>query len=198
MDLILHKRLLALQEENALLRKNLQELSDELKQRYVKAAGKDLHNQANMQGRDFAHGLIARAKGDNHNANLAMAASDRAGRRAIKRREGIERAARLMGKGDAAPADAAPASGMVKTLKTRGENSRVHQTLHTHGGRHYVVSSNDEETLIFPSDQHGNWSTLEVGSGNSPAWHREGFNADDHHTNTFNKFLETQKKRNNK
>ena len=40
MDLILHKKLLALQEENALLRKNLQELSDELKQRYIKAAGK--------------------------------------------------------------------------------------------------------------------------------------------------------------
>jgi hypothetical protein len=196
MDLVLHKRLLALQEENALLRKNLQELSDELKQRYVKAAGKDLHNQANMQGRDFAHGLIARAKGDDHNANLAFAASDRAGRKALKRRSGIERAARLMGKGDAAPADAAPASGMVKTLKTRGENSRVHQTLHTHGGRHYVVSSNDEETLIFPSDKHGNWDASEVGGGDRPAWHKEGFNADDHHTNTFNEFLGTQKKRN--
>jgi len=34
MDLILHKKLLALQEENALLRKNLQELSDELNPRY--------------------------------------------------------------------------------------------------------------------------------------------------------------------
>lgn len=98
MDLILHKKLLALQEENALLRKNLQELSDELTQRYVGTAAKDLHNQANMQGRDFAHGLIARAKGDNRNANLAMAASDKAGRKAIKRRSGIERAARLLSK----------------------------------------------------------------------------------------------------
>jgi hypothetical protein len=98
MDLILHKRLLALQEENALLRKNLQELSDELKQRYVKAAGKDLHNQANMQGRDFAHGLIARAKGDDHNANLAMAAAGKAGRRVLKRLAGIKRAARLLSK----------------------------------------------------------------------------------------------------
>ena len=109
MDLILHKKLLALQEENALLRKNLQELSDELKQRYIKAAGFDLHNQANIQGRDFAHGLTARAKGRNLDANLAFAASDRAGRRSIKRREGIERAARLMGKQrDAAPADVVP------------------------------------------------------------------------------------------
>ena len=97
-DLVLHKRLLALQEENALLRKNLQELSDELKQRYIKAAAKDIHQQANMQGRDAAHGISARAKGDNHNANLAMAASDRAGRKAIKRRSGIERAARLLSK----------------------------------------------------------------------------------------------------
>ena len=142
--------------------------------------------------------MIASATGDDHNANLAFAAAERAGRRALKRQSGIERAARLMGKqGDAAPADAAPASGMVKTLKTRGENSRVHQTLHTHGGRHYVVSSNDEETLIFPSDQHGNWRSIEVGGGNRPAWHKEGFNADDHHTNTFNEFLGTQKKRNN-
>lgn len=196
MDLILHKKLLALQEENALLKKNLQELSDELKQRYIKAAGKDLHNQANTQGRDFAHGLIARAKRDDRNANLAFAASDRAGRKALKRRSGIERAARLMGKGDAAPADAAPASDMVKTLKTRGENSRAHQTLHTHGGRHYVVSSNDKETLIFPSDKHGNWDASEVGGGDNPAWHKEGFNVDDHHTNTFNEFLKTQNKRN--
>lgn len=196
MNRILHKKIMALQEENALLRKNLQELSDELKLRYIKAAAKDIHQQANMQGRDAAHGLIARAKRDDINANRAFAASDRAGRRAIKRREGIERAARLMGKGDTAHADAAPASGMVKTLKTRGENSRVHQTLHTHGGKHYVVSSNDEETLIFPSDKAGNWGRIEVGAGDRPAWHKEGFNVDDHHTNTFNEFLKTQNKRN--
>lgn len=196
MDLILHKKLLALQEENNLLRKNLQELSDELKQRYIKAAGKDLHNQANVQGRDFAHGLVARAKRDDQSANRAFASSDEAGSKAIKRRSGIERAARLMGKGDAAPATTSP-SGTVKTLKTRGENSRVHQTLHTHGGRHYVVSSNEHETLIFPSDKSGNWSGTEVGGGDRPDWHKEEFNADDHHTSTFNQFLGTQRKRNN-
>ena len=97
-DLVLHKRLLALQEENALLRKNLQELSDELKQRYIKAAGKDLHNQANMQGRDTAHGITARAKGNDQTAKSAMAAADKAGSKALKRRSGIERAARLLSK----------------------------------------------------------------------------------------------------
>jgi hypothetical protein len=192
MDLVLHKKLLALQQENLMLKEEiqkLQELSDKTYLEYMKRAALDTQVLGNIQGRDMAHAITARAKKDDHTADLASAASDRAGRKALRRRQGIERAGRLLaGKIPGAKGE------IVKQLRDRSKGG-VHQTLHRHGDKHYIVSSNQDETLIFPSDdEHGSTSSYtEVGSGNAPRWDDEKFDANKHHTDTFKQFTASEK-----
>ena len=96
MDLILHKRLLALQEENALLRKqieDLQELSDKTINRYIKKAAIDAKVRGQGQGENLVYseipgipqGLKDELKG----------ISDKNKRIADKRIDGIWRALRM-------------------------------------------------------------------------------------------------------
>lgn len=95
MDIILHKKLLALQYENAALREQLEQLketSPESRLRYKEAAPKDLEYQGIVQGRSVAHGSIARAKGFDIDADRAFAAAAKAARKALRRRAGLLRA----------------------------------------------------------------------------------------------------------
>ena len=58
MDLVLHKRLLALQEENAILRKqiqDLQELSDKTVNNYIRKAAIDAKVRGTHEGMSFVH-----------------------------------------------------------------------------------------------------------------------------------------------
>lgn len=95
MDIILHKKLLALQYENAALREQLEQLketSPESRLRYKEAAPKDLEYQGIVQGRSVAHGSIARAQGKDKDANVLFRQADEAARKALRRRSGLLRA----------------------------------------------------------------------------------------------------------
>ena len=77
----------------------------------------------------------------------------------------------------------------TQTLKTKDQHG-VHQTLHRHDGKEYVVSSNQDETLIFPSDGRGSFRSLEVGHGDRPDWGGQDFDPDRHHTKTFQDWMD--------
>ena len=86
-------------------------------------------------------------------------------------------------------------SGFVKTLPAIEGNPEIKQTLHANDGKHYVVSSNANETLVFPSDKHGNiTSAMEVHAGETPRHGEEGFSISDHHGATFQDFIGNQNK----
>jgi len=84
---------------------------------------------------------------------------------------------------------------LVKTLPAIKGKPEIKQTLHVNDGQHYVVSSNANETLVFPSDKHGNiTSDTEVHAGEPPRHGEEGFSISDHHGATFQDFVRNQNK----
>ena len=52
---------------------------------------------------------------------------------------------------------------------TNGKGQLVTQTFVEHRGKFFGVSENPSETLIFPSDKTGEFSYIEVGSGDNTA-----------------------------
>ena len=48
---------------------------------------------------------------------------------------------------------------------TNGRGQTVTKTLVSHNGKHFVVSENPRETLVFPSNNKGEHDFIEVGSG---------------------------------
>jgi hypothetical protein len=70
----------------------------------------------------------------------------------------------------------------------------VTQTLHVNDGKHYIVSSNANETLVFPSNERGRMaSSTEVHAGETPRHGEEGFSVMDHHEATFKDFINTKR-----
>lgn len=83
-------------------------------------------------------------------------------------------------------------SGLVKKLPAIEGKPDSHQSLHVNDGQHYVVSSNADETLVFPSDKHGNITSYsEVHAGNTPQHGEKGFSITDHHSETFQDFIKS-------
>lgn len=83
-------------------------------------------------------------------------------------------------------------SGLVKKLPAIEGKPDTHQSLHVNDGQHYVVSSNADETLVFPSDKHGNITSYsEVHVGNPPQHGEKGFSITDHHAETFQDFVKS-------
>ena len=96
MDLVLHKKLLALQEENAILRKqiqDLQELSDKTVNNYIKKAVID----ANVSGKHGGEFKVYSELSDTPEGlkDKLKSISDKFERRGNKRIEGIWRALRM-------------------------------------------------------------------------------------------------------
>ena len=95
MDLVLHKKLLALQEENALLRKqiqDLQELSDKTVNDYIKKAVIDANVSGQNEGEFRVYSQITDTTQGLKDKSKSI--SDKFKRRGDKRIEGIWRALR--------------------------------------------------------------------------------------------------------
>lgn len=178
MDIVLHKRLLALQAENSMLKEEIQKLQEVLDTPEARAAYRDA---ATTNIRDIMSWTrpspIETEPTDAQDVETTGVHADTLRRRGagltrLSRREGFP--VKLVNHRD-------------RLLKP-GE-ARTHQTLHFHKGKHYVISSNDRETLIFPSDKDGNWESIEVGRGDSPQQHNDNGTIEQHHMDTFRRFM---------
>jgi len=78
--------------------------------------------------------------------------------------------------------------GLVRTLPS--PKPGIHQTLHVNDGKHYVVSSSQNETVVFPADSRGKITDMNkmLHAGDTPQHGQDGFNIQDHHIATFSEF----------
>lgn len=84
-------------------------------------------------------------------------------------------------------------TALVGVIPPTEDRPDITQTLHVNDGKHYIVSSNANETMVFPANKSGEVTDYgEVHVGETPRHGEKGFSIMDHHETTFKDFINTK------